>query len=345
MANLPLTLQALPPRQAHLCLDAQRFVSDELGVDLSGRRLLVAYSGGADSTALLLVSHYLAPRLGAKVMAVHLDHGLRAESGEDAAHCRAVCEELGIELFEAREDVAGLAAKKRMGVEEAGRKARRRLYAWVKAETGSDFVLLGHHLDDLAEDQIMRMMRGVGWPELGGMPGRDDTRGLLRPLLLMPRASLREFLAGVGATWREDASNADPVYQRNRVRAEILPLFVRENPNYLEAAARLWTLARLDKDELDERLEGLVGERLTAVQADGRLLLEREVLERAHPALRLRLCKMALQRLGPGQPRMDNLLDLERAWAAGRNGATVRFPGDKEAEVTSSGIFFGHVRR
>lgn len=343
--QLPRSLQELPPRQAHFCLDAQRFVEDELGARLSGRKLLVAYSGGADSTALLLVFHYLAPRLGAKIMAVHLDHGLRPESAGDAAHCREFCAALDIDLHAAREDVAALAAKKRIGVEEAGRKARQRLFARVKAETAADHVLLGHHLDDLAEDQLMRLMRGVGWPELGGMPGRDDERGILRPLLLAPRAALREFLAAVGGSWREDASNADPAYLRNRVRRDILPLFVRENPNYLEAAARLWTLARLDKDELGGRTETLLGDRLSVPQADGRLLLPRDLLDQTHPALRLRLCKTALCRLGPGQPRMDNLIDLERAWTAGRMGAAVRFPGDKEARIAREGIVFGFVLR
>ncbi len=337
--RLPRTLQDLSPRQAHFCLDAQRFAEDELDARLQGRRLLVAFSGGADSTALLLVFHYLAPRLGAEIMAVHLDHGLRPESGEDAAHCRAFCAGLGIELHEAREDVAALAARKGIGIEEAGRKARRRLWEWIKAKTGTDWVLLGHHLDDLAEDQFMRLLRGVGWPELGGMPGRDETRGILRPLLLTPRAALRDFLAALGASWREDASNADPAYLRNRVRQDILPLFVRENPNYLEAAARLWTLARLDRDELAGRLAE------PAPDGRGGLLLPRGMLTAASPALRLRLCKQALERLGLGQPRMDSLLDLERAWAAGRNGAAVRFPGDKEARVTRHGIAFGFVLR
>lgn len=334
-------MQALPPRQAHLCLEVQRFAEAELGAALAGRTLLCAFSGGADSTALLLIFHYLAPRLQARLAAVHLDHGLRAESGEDAAHCRAFCAGLGIPLHEAREDVAGLAARKGIGIEEAGRNARRKLFERVKAEAGADAVLLGHHLDDLAEDQLMRQLRGAGWPELGGMAGRDEARGILRPLLLTPRAALREFLAATGAVWREDASNEDQAFLRNRVRREILPLFVRENPNYLAAAARLWTLARLDR----ECLSGKLSDPVPLTGEPGALLLPSAKLVAAHPALRLRLCKRAVELLGPGQPLVDNLLDLERAWVAGRNGAAVRFPGDKEARVTPDGIVFRRIRR
>ncbi|EPR42320.1 tRNA(Ile)-lysidine synthase [Desulfovibrio sp. X2] len=342
--TLPHTLQDLPPAQAHLCLDVQRFVSRELGVELAGRSLLVAFSGGADSTALLLAFHYLAPRLSARIAAAHLDHGLRPESADDAAHCRAFCAALGIPYFGEREDVAELSRRKGMGLEEAGRIARRDFLQRVILETGADWVLFGHHLNDLAEDQLMRLMRGTGWPELGGMAGVDVDRSLLRPFLLTPRARLREFLQAAGVPWREDASNQDPAFLRNRVRHDVLPLFVRENPNYLTAAARLWNLARLDRElaaaSLSEPEPGLgLGEEPDT------LVLRAEVLDAAHPAVRLRLCKQALTRLGPGQPLMDGLMDLEHAWTARRIGAAVRFPGDKEARVAPEGIVFGRVRR
>jgi len=340
--DLPATLQELAPRWAHFCLGVQRFVEEELGARLRGKALLIAFSGGLDSTALLACFSYLAPRLDAALHAVHLDHGLRVASADDAVHCRTVCESFGVSFHDAHEDVAGLAAREGLGVEDAGRRARLALFERVRRETGAAFVLLGHQLDELAEDQVMRLTRGAGWPELGGMPAIDRERALLRPLLLTPKAELRAFAQYLGAPWREDESNTDPAFLRNRVRARILPLLVEENPSYLEAAARLWRLARLDRDHL----AGLMADHEARALPDGeRLLLFRASLDMLHPSLRLRLCKRALERLGPGQPRMDNLLDLERAYAEGHIGAAVRFPGDKEACVTREGIVFGHVRR
>lgn len=338
----PATLQDLAPRWAHFCLGVQRFVEEELGARLRGKALLVAFSGGLDSTALLACFSVLAPRLDATLHAVHLDHGLRAASADDAAHCRAVCESFGVPLHEAREDVPAWAAREKLCIEDAGRRARLALFERMRRETGAAFVLLGHQLDELAEDQVMRLTRGAGWPELGGMPAIDRERALLRPLLLTPKDELRAFAEYLGVSWREDESNADPAFLRNRVRARILPLLVEENPSYLEAAARLWRLARLDRDHL----AGLMADHeASALPGGGNLLLSRVSLDALHPSLRLRLCKRALERLGTGQPRMDNLLDLERAYAEGRIGAAVRFPGDKEARVSREGIVFGRVRR
>lgn len=338
----PATLQDLAPRWAHFCLGVQRFVEEELGARLRGKTLLIAFSGGLDSTALLACFSFLAPRLDAALRAVHLDHGLRAASADDAAHCRAVCEAFGVPLHEACEEVAALAAREKLGIEDAGRRARLALYERVRRETGAAFVLLGHQLDELAEDQVMRLMRGAGWPELGGMPAIDPERALLRPLLLTPKAELRAFAQYLDVPWREDESNADQAFLRNRVRARMLPLLVEENPSYLEVAARLWRLARLDQGHL----AGLMADHEAHALPDGEsLLLSRASLDALHPSLRLRLCKRALERLGPGQARMDNLLDLERAYAEGRIGAAVRFPGDKEALVTREGITFGRVRR
>lgn len=338
----PATLQDLAPRWAHFCLGVQRFVEEELGARLHGKALLIAFSGGLDSTALLACFSFLAPRLDAALHAVHLDHGLRKASADDATHCRAISESFGVSFHKAREDVAGLAAREGLGVEDAGRRARLALFERVRRETDAAFVLLGHQLDELAEDQVMRLTRGAGWPELGGMPAIDRARALLRPLLLTPKVELRAFMQHVGTPWREDESNADPAFLRNRVRARVLPLLVEENPSYLEAAARLWRLARLDQDHL----AGLLAEHEAHVLPDNEnLLLTRASLDALHPSLRLRLCKRALERLGPGQPRMDNLLDLERAYAEGRIGAAVRFPGDKEACVAREGIVFGRVRR
>jgi tRNA(Ile)-lysidine synthase len=327
-ADIPQTLQDLLPKWAHFCLYAGRFVEEELGVDLEGRRVLVGMSGGVDSTALLLVLHYLSQRVGFTVGAAHLDHRLRPESAGDADFARGLCERLGIDCTVESRDVARLAGERGVGLEEAGREARYRLYAELRQSGGYDYVALGHQLDDLSEDVLMRLIRGTGWPGLSGMPGFDPARALIRPLLLIPKSTLRAFVTHVGVGWREDATNADSSMTRNRVRNEILPLIEKENPAFWQSVARLWRIGRVEQDFW------------SALEAGACEILDNSRLESLHKAERLHLYKACLDRLGQGQVLADTLFKLDEAWRDKRNTAVFQFPGDKTATITASGVVF-----
>jgi tRNA(Ile)-lysidine synthase len=324
-------LQDLPPGCARLCLDVERFVQGELGLDLTGKRLVVAFSGGLDSTVLLHLAVCLARKHGGTSLAAHLDHTLRPGSGAEAATAAAICRGLGLPCRTGAADVAGHAREHGQGIEEAGRTLRYRFLRSVMEEESGDYLLVAHHLDDLAEDLLLRLIRGANWPELAGMPAWDPERQLLRPLLLTPRERLLGFAQSLGSAWSEDESNLDSSFRRNRVRADILPLFLRENPNFLSAASRLWRLARIDKDYWQEAAGG------EAEESAGGLFQPAAALE-GHPARRLRLLKAGLDTLGPGQALTDNLIKLERAWEERRLGARVQFPGSKTATVTPEGI-------
>jgi tRNA(Ile)-lysidine synthase len=227
--------------------------------------------------------------------------------------------------------VAGHARAHGQGIEEAGRTLRYRFLGAVMAEEQADFLLVAHHLDDLAEDLLMRLIRGASWPELAGMEAWDPDRRLLRPLLLTPRDRLLAFAESLGLVWSEDETNLDPAFRRNRVRADILPLFLGENPNFLAAAARLWRLARIDRDYWAEAAG-------TAAERDGDGLLLSAAALAGHPARRLRVLKAAVEAAGPGQALADSLLRLDRAWAERSLGARLQFPGAKTATVTAAGI-------
>lgn len=327
-----LRLQDLPPKAAHFCLGVERFVRKDLGLDPSGKRLLVALSGGADSTALLCCLRYLAPRMSVSLLAAHVDHGLRPESGQDAAFCRELCATLSVPLHETKLDVSDIARQAGIGIEEAGRQARYDFFQMILTEQNADLLLTAHHLNDLAEDALMRLIRGAGWPELAGMPAYDPQRRLLRPLLLTPGEDLREFLTLIGATWREDESNLDLAFMRNRVRHSILPLFLQENPNFLESVARLWRIARLDREFFAELRAGL-GISYDVRQNEFSVPLEK--LLSMHQAVRLRVYKALLDMLGPGQVTWKGLLNLDEATHARRTGSLFSFPGDKQARVES----------
>jgi tRNA(Ile)-lysidine synthase len=327
--SLPLSLQELLPKWAHFCLFVGRFVEEELGVDLEGKRVLVGLSGGVDSTALLLVLHYLSKRADFTVEAVHLDHRLRPESIDDAAFCRDLCAALSIRCTVETADVAALARERSIGLEEAGREARYKLFASLRESGPFDYVAVGHQLDDLSEDVLMRLIRGTGWPGLSGMPGFDPARGLIRPLLLLPKSTLVAFVTRLGILWREDATNADDAMARNRVRNEILPLIRRENPNFWQSVARLWKIGRIEQDYWDT---------LTANPCE---ILDNRTLKDAHQALRLRLYKSCLDAVGPGQALAETLFKLDEAWLEQKVGAVFQFPGEKTATITASGVVFG----
>lgn len=336
MRPLP-RLQDLPPKWARFCLAIGAFATNELACDFTTLPCVVACSGGADSTSLLLLSALLCRKNGGHVTAVHLDHGLRDDSPLDARFVAGLCENWNIPLVSVRQDISGLAAERGIGLEEAGRLARYDLLERVRRETRSELIVLGHQLNDLAEDQLLRLMRGAGWPALGGMAAHDASRHLLRPLLLTPRAQLEQFLTVAGQVWRVDQSNFDDATTRNRVRQDLLPVLLRENPAYLDAAARLWRQARLDEAHWGAETSRVLGQ--LPKNASGEVVvLPSRTLDQCSAPLRLRLYKAVLEDLGPGQPLSDGLFRLDELWRQRATGKRLRFPGDKEARLTKAGI-------
>ncbi len=333
----PSGLSGLPPRQAHLCLKVEAFIRSLVPGALDGRPLILALSGGVDSTALAVILKALSPRLGCSVLAAHMDHCLREESALDAEACAALCESLGLELTSVRTRVQELAASWGTGIEDAGRRAR---YDWLeelRRERDGFAVVTAHQLNDLAEDQLMRLIRGAGWPALGGMPAWDENRRILRPLLMTSKADLEELLHAANVSWREDGSNQDPAFMRNRVRMDILPLFVRENPDYLSASAELWRQARLDAIHWDD---AVLKAKIDPTDVDGGCFIPDATLKGSSQALRLRLYKRAVESLGPGQPLSAALHGLDEAWRNRSTGKRFQFPGGKEAKVERGGVSF-----
>lgn len=343
MPRLP-KLQDLPPKWARFCLGIGNFAAKELTRPFSASACVVACSGGADSTALLAICNLLCNRDGGQVVVAHLDHALREDSRADADFVAALCEKWHIVLHSERQDIAALALARGIGLEEAGRLARYELLERVRQDTGSGLILLGHQLNDLAEDQLLRLTRGAGWPAQGGMAGYDASRRLLRPLLLTPRTHLEDFLKSFGQPWRVDQSNAELSTARNRVRHELLPLLLRENPAYLDAAARLWRQARVDEAHWDAQLAAGLST-LPPPGPDGARLIPAQTLSASAAPLRLRLYKAVLESLGPGQPLSDALFRLDELWLARAGGKALRFPGDKEARPSKAGIAFEVIDR
>lgn len=329
------TLRNLPGPAARFCLAVERFCRKELSLELVGKSLVVAYSGGADSKALLFSLYYLAPRLGLTVHAAILDHGLRPESDAEVADAAAVAARLGIRLHTEKQNVAEFAKTRKMGLEEAGRLARLHFLEATRRETGSEWIATGHQLNDLAEDSLMRMTRGAGWVALAGMAGIAEERRVIRPLLLTPRAAIEVFLRNIGEPWHEDAMNADNAYFRNRVRNQILPLFLKENPAFLNTVADRWRMARADAAFFQDAVKNIA-----TAEREGGLFLSREALACVPASIRVRKYRAIFAELGPGQATAAHLSALDETWQRNEGGKMIQFSGGRTASITEGGILF-----
>jgi tRNA(Ile)-lysidine synthase len=224
-----------------------------------GERVLVAVSGGSDSTALL---RWLAQVGDVDRLTVgHLNHGLRPAAADDARFVRELAESLGLAYIEGCAAVSAFADSMRDGIEAAARTAR---YEWLKSaasEIGARFVVTAHTADDQVETILQRILRGTGVAGLAGIPrvrllAPDIT--LIRPWLEFTRDDLQKYLRLLGQTWREDSTNTSRAMTRNRLRHELLPLLEHEyNTEVRAALLRLSALAGDARQIIDRRLDGI----------------------------------------------------------------------------------------
>ncbi len=330
-------LKDLPPRWARLCLEIERFVAHDLQTDIRGKNLLIAYSTGIDSTALLHILHRLAPRLNLRLAAANLNHMLRPQAAREQKIAHASCARLQIPFFGESADVTTFAKDNRTGIEEGARILRYTFLEKIRLRTGAQYIVTAHHANDLAEDVLMRLIRGAGWPGISGMQGVDHKRKIIRPLLATPKKILQKFLEDLHLSWEEDLSNDDPEFLRNRVRKNILPLFLKENPGFLASVNQLWQMGRTDQAYWENRIREYVPTDQTTLLPAALGTLDR--------ALRHRIIKHTLETMGPGQALAASIFKLDELWQKKATGKTIQFPGDKVATITREGIRFGMQKR
>jgi tRNA(Ile)-lysidine synthase len=194
----------------------------------------VAYSGGADSTALL---HAARARWPGQVHAIHVHHGLQAAADAFADHCAATCASLDVPLHVVRLDARHAPGE---SPEDAARQARYRALAESALAHGLQCVLLAQHADDQVETLLLALSRGAGLPGLAAMPAQFERHGMRfeRPLLQVPGPALRLWLIEEGIAFIEDPSNADTRFTRNRIRHLVLPALEQAFPQFRETFAR-----------------------------------------------------------------------------------------------------------
>lgn len=296
----------------------------------AGSRLLAAISGGADSVALLHLLRLFAPRRQWNLVLAHLDHGLRRSSATDRRFVERLASDLGVECISEHRDVA-VERRRDESLEEAARRVRRAFLIESAKSASAVAIVTAHHRDDQAETVLMRLLRGVGPSSLRGI----DAAGpgpFVRPLLTLGRRDLRDWLERRGHTWREDRSNRDLRFDRNRVRHQLMPLLERSfNACAADHLVRIAERLRVDSAHLD-RLAARTYRRLSLGGPGNGTTLDAAGLTRQDPAIGGRVAVLALHAAGVDPRRVTSrhvtaLLDL----AAGPRGRSSDLPGKLKA--------------
>ncbi|MFV0528309.1 MAG: tRNA lysidine(34) synthetase TilS [Lachnospiraceae bacterium] len=190
-------------------------------------KVLVGLSGGADSTALLLLLYELQEALSFEIVAVHVNHGIRgAEALRDEQQAAALCQRLQIAYESVYVDVPKLAQERKLSPEEAGRIARREIFEECAGRYGAAKIALAHHKNDLAETMLHNLARGSG---LTGLIGIRPVHGaVIHPLLCVERSEIEAYLTERGQDYIQDSSNKTDAYTRNRIRHHVVPLLTQE---------------------------------------------------------------------------------------------------------------------
>ncbi len=290
-----------------------------------GDTIIVALSGGADSCALLDIMAGL-EGLKARLVVAHLNHCLRGtESDADEAFARTMAGRYALPFESRRLDVRLFANQKKLNLEDAGRRARMTFLEEIRLAWKAKAVALAHHADDQAETVLMRLLRGSGMTGLSGMSHRNGHHRI-RPLLDVTRTEIEAYLTAREISHREDASNRDITFLRNRIRHELLPLLEHYNPAIRE---RLTTTAALLSDE-NNLLDQLTEELATrACRYDGSSVsCHLALLADQHPSLKRRVFLHALEQLAGNREHFSrrHIAALESLADAPRPNAAIILP-------------------
>jgi tRNA(Ile)-lysidine synthase len=271
-----------------------------------GDRIVVAVSGGPDSTALLQLLFLLSVRWGWRLTAAHANHGFRQEeSVKEAAFIRQFAEERGIPFVYEELDVPAYLKLRGGNSQEAGRELRYKFLLRTAAEQEAGCIALAHHAGDQAETLLMRVIRGTGISGLAGIPiiRTEQNVKLVRPMLRINKNEILEDLGRHGIGYCTDSSNLSTKYTRNKLRLEAIPYLSHFNPSIVEALNRLAELASADDDYLEQ--EAVRAVERTAVSVEGGYRFGRLAFMDLHVALQRRFVKLILNYLSPGTDSQD----------------------------------------
>lgn len=278
--------------------------------------VLLAVSGGADSVALFDLFLAFKNEYGLTLAVAHLDHGLRgADSEADRRFVEALARTKGIPCYWEHRDVAAYREKHRLSLEEAARNVRYGFLFETADRYGFTKIATAHHADDNAELVLMNLMRGSGPAGLSGMDVISRNGRLIRPFLHVQRSDISDYIKDQGLAFREDRTNRDRTFLRNRIRLELMPLLDRDyRKGVARTVSRTAGIIREDEDWM-ESCAGPVYERAVRELAPGTTRLSVRELRGLHVALLRRVIRMALRHVkgdlnGIGYIHVDDVIGL-----------------------------------
>lgn len=310
-------------------LGALRSSCDALA--LRDARVLVAISGGVDSSTLLRALAEVAPERDLVIAAGHVNHGLRgADSEADEACAADLAKHLGV-AFAARRVAPrtlreGGSSRARPTLQEAARKLRHAALCEIARELQCDVIATAHSLDDQAETVLMRLFRGASPAGMGGIAERSVDRLVVRPLLGVPRALIERAACEWGLSWREDASNRDAHYARGRLRTSGLAQIAAQlNPEWLRAVGQMAEAQRKESAWIDEQVAREAQRLIT--RSAGALSIERVGFRALPEVLARRLLRDALRLMGGARDISRSQLERSLAFVrTARSGAQLTLP-------------------
>jgi tRNA(Ile)-lysidine synthase len=324
----------------------------KLKLPMSGETIVVAVSGGADSTALLLALDELKTqnKLSIGICVAHLDHKIRASSGKDARWVSDLTKRLGYECVVGRSKVAEIARSNADNLEQAARQARYEFLERTAKRKSANYVLTGHTMDDQAETVLLRLMRGSAGLGLGGMEavrplGKNTSIKLVRPLLWARRIDTQDYCGIRKVDFLVDEMNDDQQFARVKVRQQLLPLMQTFNNKIVEAISRTATQLREDGAVLLNNSDALLQRAAVSNQSEDEnqpRALDVKVLAEAPPALRRRALREWISDARGSSRRLEmvHLLAVEKLLEGKGGGRLVELPGGTRVRRTGSRLEF-----
>lgn len=289
----------------------------------SPKRVAAAVSGGVDSSALLVLLSGLRDRERLSLSCLHVNHGLRPTADDDERHVETLCSRLHVPFLSERLRLEGGS-----NLEARAREARYRSL-WAMAEKqGADVIAAAHQADDQAETVLMHLMYGAGAQGLGGMA---ELRGdVWRPLLSLRRETLQNILKEQGLSWREDETNRDESYTRNRIRHTLLPAMERIYPATVAGIWRAADILSCQQAFLEEEAEGWIAR--NGVMRGDFCWCKRHELGRAHKGLG----RAIIRRMAAYSGVELSFAQTDEVWAAlsEKGNKTINLPNGRMAYLT-----------
>jgi len=302
--------------------------------------VVVGISGGCDSVFLFHCLEKLRKKRRLTLTAAHYNHCTRGEeSEEDERFVTSLCKKMNVPLVAGRWEHSGNGRVS----EEKARDARYQFFEKVCRSVGANKLALAHTFDDDAETILFRLLRGSGLQGLRGIPYERELGPyrVIRPLKEIAREEIRDYLQRKGISWREDSSNQDRSYRRNRIRHELLPLLAKEfNPNIKEILVHLGRNLSEDYEYLRKEAESAFEEVLLTAKQD-EVVLRRKVFLKCPIAIQKHLFRTALQRLGVGMDKVGYSEWKSVAEILERKNFRTSLPGSLHLRGTPTKLVFG----